>query len=457
MDREGKISATPAKGERRVFLGAAVLLVLALLIGGQANGNALREMLVQMVAVFVAGSAYLASRTAQDPAITASKWVITAMVALVVLHLVPLPYSLWASLNPVDTAKEVLAGLGLANGWRPFALDPAEAFDNLLLLLPPVAIFYAVLQLSPYFRTRLALIACIMAAISAAVGLLQYGSGTQSLAFYDKTHLGFGTGFFSNRNHQADLAIIGWLLAAVLVSSPVLPTARKSGAVQGGVVLLATALFVLAILATGSRGGFLLAGFAGLAVLVIRFTGSAGKLFAALIGAGVLAAAGLAVAASSGSTLLGATVERFGNDEEARLVIWPRVLELLGDVMPLGTGIGSFTEVYRFTEPLGMVGRKYVNSAHNEFLEIALEAGIPGLAILFAGIAVIFWAGWRALKGGLGAAGDGRRLKAAAGVAIIILIAHSSFDYPLRTTGLAVLFAFLCGLLMPRPDDSTKT
>ena len=124
--------------------------------------------------------------------------------------------------------------------------------------------------------------------------------------------------------------------------------------------------------------------------------------------------------------------------------------------MPLGAGIGSFAEYYRFTEPLEMVGRKYVNSAHNEFLEIALEAGIPGLAVLFAGIGVIAWSGWRALRGGLGKAGDDRRIKAAAGVAIIILIAHSSFDYPLRTTGLAVLFAFLCGLLMPRPDDSTR-
>ena len=54
----------PARGERRVYLGTAVLLVLALLLGGQANGNPVREMLVQIAAIFVAASAYMASCSA---------------------------------------------------------------------------------------------------------------------------------------------------------------------------------------------------------------------------------------------------------------------------------------------------------------------------------------------------------------------------------------------------------
>ncbi len=433
-------------------------MAVALLLGGQANGNAGREMVIQLAALFVAYQAYASStagRVSDEKVVRWAGWVLAATIGLVLLHLVPLPYNLWAILSPVDTAKQVLEQLGLANGWRPFALDPAETFDNLLLLLPPIAMFYAVLRLSERGRTRLALVALGLAIVGAALGLLQYGSGTQSLDFYEATHIGFGSGYFANRNHQADFAIIGWLLAAGLIASPWVPTARFGAAGQAGILLLMSALFILAILATGSRGGFLLAVFAALAILIIRFAGNAGKLFGALIGAGALGAAILAIAASSGSALLGRTLERFGNEDEVRLIIWPRVLEIVQDTMPLGAGIGSFVEYYRFTEPLDMVGRKFVNSAHNEFLEIAFDAGIPGLLLLFAGIFVIGWAAWKALRGGLGDAGDYRRLQAVAGVAVIVLIAHSSFDYPLRTTGLAVTFAGLCGLLMPRPSDST--
>ena len=446
---------TAIRAERRLFVGCSVLLVVAVLLGGQGNGNALREMVIQVFALVVLFLSIPVAPAGSDRVVRAAKAVLAALFALVALHLVPLPYGVWAAVTPVDTATEVLRDLDLEGGWRPYTIDPAEAFDNLLLLLPPAAMFLAVLKLPLVRRAQLAIVLLALAAIAGALALLQYGSGTQALVFYEASHVGVATGFFSNRNHQADLSVIGWLMAAGLVASPLMPTARLSPGMQGVVLLVASTLFVLSVLATGSRAGFLLAGFAALVILVTRIGRSTGKLFGAVIGAGAIGAAAVAISASSGSTLLARTLQRFSNEDEVRLQIWPQVVEHLGNAMPLGVGIGGFVEYYRFSEPLDMVGRKYINSAHNEYLEIALEAGVPGLVLLLAGIAVIAWAGWRSLRSGIGGPGDHRMLQAMAAVSILVILAHSGLDYPLRTTGLAVAFALLCGLLMPKGLGST--
>jgi O-antigen ligase len=88
----------------------------------------------------------------------------------------------------------------------------------------------------------------------------------------------------------------------------------------------------------------------------------------------------------------------------------------------------------------------YFNHAHNDYLELWLETGIVGASVFAA------FAAWLVLRlVAVWIPCVGRRpataLSVAASLSIILLLAHSIVDYPLRTESLAVLFAFACGAL----------
>ena len=71
-------------------------------------------------------------------------------------------------------------------------------------------------------------------------------------------------------------------------------------------------------------------------------------------------------------------LERFhamASSGDVRLEAWPTVLKAAAQVQPFGGGIGSFETLYRASEPLAEVTPTYFNHAHNDYLEIWLEAG----------------------------------------------------------------------------------
>ena len=46
--------------------------------------------------------------------------------------------------------------------------------------------------------------------------------------------------------------------------------------------------------------------------------------------------------------------------------------------LPWGSGLGTFPWVYAPMEPLAAMGPTFAERAHNDLLQIAIEAGIPG-------------------------------------------------------------------------------
>ena len=453
------MQTTPAPARQivqtRLWRAMAALLVAAILLGGKAAGGALRELVIQLLAVGVAVLVVPAFTGRLSSLERPAFWLILAMLVLFVLHLVPLPYGIWAAVHPVETADVVLRGLGMDRDWRPFTLVPHEGLDNLLLLLPPIAAYFAALRLNERYQAYLIVTIVSLAALSALLGFLQFASGTEALRFHTEFHQGYAIGFFANRNHQADLLLIGWLLSAGLLRSRF---ASDLGIGTGTRRILFWALslfFLLAVLATGSRGGFLLAGFAGLAILLSGGIKEKSKALSGLAVGGIAATILFAVTTLTNNRLLGATVSRFEADDDARFGIWPETVRMIGDTMPLGSGVGSFVDYYKFAEPLENVGRKFVNAAHNDYLEILLETGVPGLALLLTGLVILALGAHRTIRGPVGIAGGANEIRVMAVFAIIVLLAHSAIDYPLRTTGLAVVFGALCGLILREHDNST--
>jgi O-antigen ligase len=130
---------------------------------------------------------------------------------------------------------------------------------------------------------------------------------------------------------------------------------------------------------------------------------------------------------------------------ESRQTMWSNTMPAIGDHLVLGSGVGSFPRVYRQYEDQAAVTPTFANHAHNDYLEIALEAGLPGLLLLAA---FFLWWGSRAVPIWRSQAAD--RYAVAASIASAAILVHSIVDYPLRTAALSAIFA-ACLALMARP------
>jgi O-antigen ligase len=99
--------------------------------------------------------------------------------------------------------------------------------------------------------------------------------------------------------------------------------------------------------------------------------------------------------------------------------------------------------VFRAAESLSVVEDTYVNHAHNEYLELAIEGGLPAILLLLIFIGAFAAKLWSIA----GRASGGPWLQRLAALAVAVMLLHSLIDYPMRTITTQALFAYLCALL----------
>jgi len=433
------------------YAGALVLLFASALFGGASQTNALSLMTVEVASaplLFVALYLILAGAAPR-----AGAWpliLLAAVVAIPALQLAPLPASVWTLAPGRTLLVHALDAGGLGRPAEPFSLAPQQTWRSLLALAPPAAMFAGGLFLTDGQRRTLVWCWLALAVTGLGVGILQMLGGEGSaLYFYQVTNFGSPVGFFANRNHEASflLCLLPLAVAFALRFEGRLDSRRALPALAAIVYVFVA---VVGVAATRSRAGVLLAGVALVASAGLAIRGGAlrGRWRAGL-------AAGLGALAAVGAVLLfGLTpiLERFNAGGEPRFEGWPVVLSVAERFLPFGSGVGSFETVYQSVEPLTQVSPIYFNHAHNDFLELWLETGLAG-AVLFAAFATWFGARclaiWRATSESTRA-----DLAAACTLLIVLLLAHSLVDYPLRTEAIAVLFAFACSTIATyRPSE----
>jgi O-antigen ligase len=139
------------------------------------------------------------------------------------------------------------------------------------------------------------------------------------------------------------------------------------------------------------------------------------------------------------------TAANAGQSVESRYTTFKTGLKAAADFAPLGSGVGTFGNIYpRFENPAS-VTRTYVNHVHNDFIELALETGAAGLILVT--LFLLWWGGrliaiWRAP--------NIDPYARAASIASAAILAHSVVDYPLRTAAISAVFA-VCVALMVQP------
>ncbi|MBB4153898.1 O-antigen ligase [Sphingomonas jinjuensis] len=354
-----------------------------------------------------------------------AKILILAVAALPAIHLIPLPVTMWTALPGRAPALAILAAIGASPAPHPLSLDPAATLAAGLELIPGIAFFWAATRLSPQRQRALLAIVILVALVSALLGAFQRATG--AVTIFADAHAPFGPGLFVNRNHQATLLLVA------IVLTPAVMGPRRRAAIP--IVLL---LFAGGIVATTSRAGLALL-LPALAIAALLSVERRPRPRDVAIG-GVALAVAVAAAWASGAVQLVAT--RFADGSE-RYAFWQATLAATRDFWPWGSGIATFDKIFPLYESDALIGPYRIPAAHNDFLQLLLEGGLPALVLIVAGIGLLTAAAHAARRRSLGQA-------AAAGLAILLI--HSALDFPLRMMALSAVFGLLSGILLSAAD-----
>jgi O-antigen ligase len=435
-----------------VILAAAFLAVLGA-FGGASRADELQQTIVRFAAIGVIAAALwpldmAVFRDARGPLIG-----IALIYLLIIAQLMPMPPGLWVRMPGHDIYAPI-AREADAFGWRPWTLSPDLTLNALGALLPATAI--GLLALTLDFRGRLLLAQGVVgvACISALLGLLQLAGGGTFLHLFRTSSEDSAVGLFANRNHQAALMACSLPILAALASIRIREGARPGRLL--GLAIAIAALLLMALAATGSRMGLLL-GFIGLAAAMIVYgvTAGPGGPRRWLAGLALVAAAAVPV---SVLVVRSGSIARLASDpvDQTRMAALGPMLEAARAFLPFGAGFGTFDPVYRHFEPDSLLSTIYLNQAHNEPVQLAIEGGLPALLLLLLFLGWWMSATIRALRPRDSAS---RRALAIAMVATsLILMLSSLVDYPLRTPLLSGLFAIACVELVrsKRRLDATR-
>ena len=438
----------------RWSLSFGLLLVLLLAVwmaGGASRADEAGQAVVRGIAAGTLAVAVLfVPWRARDwpPAVCA---LMLAMIVLPLLQLVPLPPEWWLALPRRIPFEQAVEG---AQPWRPLAIAPDAALDALTSLWVPLAVLALVSGLRPSEREALLPVLLLMVAASMLVGLAQL-SGIRFDNPWINYDPGRVSGTFANRNHFALFLALGCLLAPAWAVQGGRPSAHWRFPIALGLV----AVFLLLIMATGSRAG-LLAGAAAVVtgMLLVRAGGREvlprGPVWmapAAGLAASVVVAAlvVLDIVADRAQSIGRAAALDVADDMRVRAL--PTVVAMVRDYFPAGIGFGGFDPLFRLHEPDALLKPTYFNHAHDDFLEVALEGGLPAMVLIAAG------GGWWAFasKRAWTRAGEGVAARAGSAGLLLIMLA-SLFDYPARTP-LIMAIAMICAVWLDRPRNMRGT
>ncbi len=336
------------------------------------------------------------------------------------------------------------------------SIDPSRA-----LTLDPTATKFAILKLvvflvffalalvyvnSPERIRKVVYTIVIFGAIIAFVGVLQRLASPNFI--YGMREVDYANPFASyvNQHHFAALMemTIG-LTLGLLFGNSIEKDKRL-------LLIIAVVLMGIAIIFTGSRGGFLsLVGVIAFLVLVnisVRTKedgsepeGSKLKRNLTLIGGSVLL---IAVLLTSVVWLGEGSVRRIGDVSQpdftnGRLHFWSVSLQIIKDNPILGSGLESFGVA--FTRYDDWDGNLRVEQAHNDYLQIFADSGILGLSCIVAFLFLLFRNSLRVIRESANRFRRGVAVGALAGCFGILI--HSFFDFPLRTNANSLFFLLL--------------
>lgn len=428
------------------YRAVAAVLVLTFLTGGGSYDRGLGDVAAQLTAIpLLAWSVWSAGRTSELPL----RWSLAGVglvVTAVAIQCLPLSAGVWEANQARAALLADLSTAGVDLLHLHWSMTPSATERSVWSLLPALALFVSALLLDQHQRRRTVLMVIGLVLGSVVLGYIQLGVPQDSLLNPFPEWVPAFTGVFASPNHQATAITVALVLLFALFLE------RRNGRLDGApsphwyrlALTLAGCLLLISLPVTGSRAMGLLA-LLGL-VAVPSFDGT---FLTALRSSGVSrwwAWLGLAVAALVvlGVILAGLQWIRLDASEEVRGALAAATYQMGWQLAPWGGGVGSFVPWFDQSAPDRLFGWEYFNHAHNEYVQWWLEAGVPGMVALAAALALLVWSRPSHRQ----AAGERGPDAPSVGswVAVVLVLAHSVVDYPLRTPTMMSTTALLAGI-----------
>ena len=349
-------------------------------------------------------------------------------------------------------AEEILD----SNVVKTISVDPQATLEALTRFMAYGAVFFISASYCRKFdNAEIVLKSFVFSSIIyAAYGLIIFFSGTEMILWFEKwSYRGVLTSTFVNRNTYATFAGMGVIASTAygfhIISSNLrshyntkelirnfIETAyRKAWAPFLGIVIIATALLL-----TQSRGGFLSTSVAFLVLLGgLYYIKAIPKLFVKVLFGVTLIGAIFSVSMSGDITF--ERISKTSFETSVRDEVFQRTSDAIFANPVLGTGYGTYEKSF-MAYKIPVISSLTWDKAHNSYLELAMELGIPAT---LAVIAAFLWAMVVCISGIINR--RRRRVFSVIGVAVTVLVsAHALVDFSLQIPGFTVTYALIMGM-----------
>ena len=251
------------------------------------------------------------------------------------------------------------------------------------------------------------------------------------VTLYQAFYLGVSAdGFFANRNNNAAFL---YILMLPLLSMLVFEKLRMMNKV---VLMSITAVFLLCVLQVSSRGAYISL---FVAVVLLYLYAIYRKKYASLLVVSTLMVSVILV-----NSMITEVEFRTGVDSHARWLLLISAFDMLKDSSWYGIGNGMFHLIYpQYKNPdersLGLF-------LHNDYLQVFLELGIPGLIFFISIFAIVFFYFRRFLTEQFTSSDFGYIF--GMHLAILAVMIHSLVTFNLYLVSILLVLGFYIGLIL---------
>ncbi|HEY0428204.1 MAG TPA: O-antigen ligase family protein [Pyrinomonadaceae bacterium] len=433
------VNEKPTRLSGVVFILLSVVSMFAAIAYGAVDNWALifLTILTGLIAIFWILDAWISKEFRFSA--NALQMPVLGLILIGVIQLLPL-----RSNTPPDGALGIPVSAALS-------LDPYLTRLAVILLIVYFVFFAAALvYINNQKRLRrIVLTIIIFSAAMAFFGILQRLANLESIYGLRPSPQAIPFASFVNQHHFAAFMemTIGLTLGLLF--------GKATNKDKNLLLIIATILMGIAVVLTGSRGGFLsLLGVLGF-VIAANFlqrrneekTSGAASNYRrnfALIGGGIallLILFGSAVLLGGDESLLrGTGLQNTQADiSNGRAHFWQIAGRIIVDNPVIGVGLNAFGNAFPHYDTWN--GTYRIEQAHNDYLQILADAGIPGFLAIAAFIFLLFCQSLKII----GKASDRFRRSSAIGAlaGCFGILLHSFFDFPLRTPSNAFFFLLL--------------
>ena len=382
--------------------------------------------------------------------------------ALSAMQVVPLPLWLLQYISPEAAAIHDIAVASIeqsyvVSGYATISIDPAQSTISLFKTLSYASLFTCTLLLcSSIERIRITLLSITFIGVfQATYGTLEVLLASGNSLIFSLPVSGVATGTFVYKNHYANYLMlclsmgVGYLVSTLLLKTPTFQTNHKlrnilETLLNGkALVRIALAIMVIALVMSRSRMGntafFVSMSIVGLLSLFLIKKRTKGLSFLIV---SMFIIDMFILSAWFGLDKVKTRLEQTTLSQETRDEVIRDSLPILQDFAFTGSGMGSFYGI--FPKYQGDDINLFYDHAHNDYLQFAIEAGIPSTLLLFLLPILATICCIKSIKRRRNPVMKGAAFGCL--MAIIGMAIHMSVDFPLQAPANTALFMVLLAL-----------